>query len=72
MKKVKTKFVNSIGNNDYPIYLVIKDSKEGIPFSDEDLNNYDLWCEFEIPAMAWYEVFIESIEEYIGVIEWKN
>lgn len=50
--KWKTKFVNVMGNEKYPIYLVKKNGK------------YDLECEHEIYAMAWYTIYEESIKEY--------
>jgi len=51
--KWKTRFVNTMGSIDYPIYLI-----------DLGENKYDLECEHEIYALAWYHVFIESIKDY--------
>lgn len=53
MKKIMTEFTNKIGDNEYPIYLIVKD--DGF---------YDLECEYEIPALAWYDVFEKSVEKY--------
>lgn len=52
MKKYKTDFVNVIGSVAYPIYLVVYDDR------------YDLECEYEIYAMAWYNIYVRSVKAY--------
>ena len=55
MKKYKTRFTNKIGDKEYPIYLVEKDIGYGNTI-------FDLECKYEIYAMAWHTIFIESME----------
>lgn len=50
--KWKTQFTNKLGDNEYPIYLTKENGK------------YDLECEHEIYATAWYIIYHESIERY--------
>lgn len=58
--KYKTKFTVQHGKNkEYPIYLIIKDEN-----AEDDVRKYDLWCEKEIYALAWWDIFTESIEDY--------
>jgi len=49
----KTKFTNDIGDESYPVYLI-----KGFG------GNYDLECEHEIPAIAWFVIWEDSIKEY--------
>jgi len=61
MIKVKTRFTNKIGETEYPIYLIVKDTEsKDVPFE----NRYDLECKYEIYAIAWWDVFTESIKDY--------
>ena len=53
MIKWKTKYINHIGEEEYPIYLIVKED-----------GTYDLQCEFEIWALAWYDIYKESVKEY--------
>lgn len=49
-----TKYTNHIGKDKlYPIYLIVRDD-----------GTYDLECELEIWAMAWYDIYEESVKEY--------
>ncbi len=59
--KWKTKFTNKIGDEEYPIYLI-----------KTKLYGYDLECRHEIPAMAWFSVYEESIKEYEKELEMKE
>jgi hypothetical protein len=52
-KRWLTKYVNHIGKDEYPIYLIV--------LGDD---KYDLYCEREIWAMAWYDIYEESVAEY--------
>lgn len=56
MKRYKTRFDNKIGDIRYPIYLVEKD----VGYGDVTL---DLECEREIPSVAWYTVYKESVKD---------
>ena len=53
MNKWKTKYINHIGKDEYPIYLIINDD-----------GTYDLECEYEIYALVWYDIYEESVKEY--------
>jgi len=53
MIKWETEYTNNIGDLSYPIYLIVKDD-----------GTYDLWCEREIYAMAWYTIYEESVKQY--------
>jgi len=53
MIKWTTDYVNHIGKEEYPIYLIVKDD-----------GTYDLECRFEIYALAWYTIYEESIKKY--------
>jgi len=55
MIKWKTKYVNHIGKEEYPIYLIVNDD-----------GTYNLECELEIYAMAWTDIYEESVSEYLN------
>lgn len=57
MKKYNTGIAVHIGENSYPIYLIVRDT------NNADFK-YDLWCEYEIYAMAWFDIYTEAIENY--------
>ena len=60
MKRWRTKYTNNIGVLRYPIYLLIFESiVDGVK-----INTYDLECEYEIYALAWYDIYEESVKEY--------
>ena len=58
MIKWKTKYVNHIGKEEYPIYLIVD--------TTNDIVSYNLECELEIYAMAWYDIYEESVSEYLN------
>jgi len=57
--KHKTKFTNKVGRTSYPIYLIVKDEN-----AENNIQKYDLWCEKEIYAMAWWDIYEESIIDF--------
>ena len=57
MKKYDTGLAVHIGENSYPIYLIIRET-------DDTERQYDLQCEHEIWAMAWYDIYTGAIENY--------
>ena len=63
--KWKTRFTNKIGDEEYPIYLI----EEDIGFGDIMFN---LECEHEIPALAWYTVYEESMNDILNLKEMKE
>jgi hypothetical protein len=63
MKKIKTDFINKIGDNEYPIYLTIDENRT---------NKYDLECEYEIYALAWYDIYEKSVKKYEKSISSDN
>lgn len=75
MKKYETVFTNKRSEDSKPIYLIVKDegtyqktSEDECTYTETgtlfDPRKFDLTCEWEIPAMAWYTVFTESIDAY--------
>lgn len=59
--KYKTRYINKIGKKSYPIYLIVKDEN-----AENNINKYDLWCEKEIYALAWWDIYEQSIKDYEG------
>ena len=57
MKKYDTGVTVNIGEDKYPIYLIIRDT-------DNTERKYDLICEHEIYALAWYDVYIKAVQDY--------
>lgn len=57
MEKIKTKFSVLLGQESFPIYLVVRDT-------DNADFKYDLWCEHEIYAVKWWDIYTESIVDY--------
>lgn len=53
-KKIKTEYKLRIGDEKYPIYLVLDD--DGVPTG--------LDCKFEVPALSWWEIFQDSSISY--------
>jgi len=58
MKKIPTNFTVNIGPDSHTIYLIVKDidAEQGL--------KYDLWCEREIYAIAWWAIYTESVASY--------
>ena len=57
MKKYDTGFAVHIGEDSYPIYLIIREN-------DDTERQYDLICEHEIYAPAWYDVYAQALKDY--------
>ena len=53
MIKWKTDYVNHMGKEEYPIYLIVNDD-----------GTYNLECELEIYAIAWHDIYEESVKQY--------
>ena len=53
-----TRFTNNIGENKHEIHLIVSSTSEDSPL------HYDLWCKYEIPLVAWYTIYEESIEDF--------
>ena len=83
MKKYDTKIAVHIGEDNYPIYLIVKKlDKDDLAMIEYWENSeadgeektkiehniwgrkYDLQCEHEIWAMAWYDVYTNAIKNY--------
>ena len=57
MKKYNTGVAVHIGEDSYPIYLIIRDT-------DDTERRHDLQCEHEIYALAWYNIYTQAIRDY--------
>ena len=83
MKKYDTGIAVYIGEDSYPIYLIVKElDKDDLAmieyWKSSEINKeekrkikykvwsrkYDLQCEHEIYALAWYDIYTEAIGNY--------
>ena len=69
MKKYKTSFTVNIGEDSYPVYLIVLETishSVNVDGSHKEklTTKYDLWCEHEIYAMAWHDIYVNSIDDY--------
>jgi|LGOV01.1.fsa_nt_gb hypothetical protein len=55
-----TKYTNKIGNKSYPIHLLVSNATRE---HNSDLH-FDLQCKYEIYAIAWSDIYEESVKDY--------
>ena len=54
-----TRFTNNVGEEKYPIHLLVSNATR-----DTDELHFDLQCKYEIYAMAWANIYHESVQDY--------